>query len=61
MKQLFIYTRNEKMKDKLLANGFTLLHELKGCDVTYVFANNGTYTFDKDEMKELIFKKELFL
>lgn len=61
MKELFIYTKDEKTRDKLLANGFTLMHELEGTQKMYVFANNGVYTFSDEDKKNIILSKQLYL
>lgn len=61
MKELFIYTKDEKTRDKLLANGFTLMYELEGTQKMYVFANNGVYTFSDEDKKNIILSKQLYL
>ena len=54
----FLYTSNEKIKDKLITNGFTLL-QIQG--IMYIFANNGILTFDEEDKKEIFYRNELFL
>ena len=56
MKQLFLYVKNEDVKNKLLANKYTLLKEEMGY---YVFANDGILKFSENDKKELLFSKKI--
>ena len=58
MKQLFLYVKDENIKDKLLANKYTLLKEEMEY---YVFANDGVLTFSENDKKEILFSNEIHL
>lgn len=58
MKQLFLYVKSEDVKNKLLANKYTLLKEEMGY---YIFANDGILTFSEDDKKEILFSNEIHL
>ena len=57
----FLYVKDENIKDKLLANGFTMLQCKEQNGKYYVFANNGVLTFSENDKKEILFSNEIHL
>lgn len=57
----FIYTTNEKIKDKLLQNNYTLIKKENNLKDIYIFNNDGNLTFDKNDIKEIFFSNEIHL
>ena len=54
----FLYVKDENIKDKLLANKFTMLQCKEQNGKYYVFANNGVLTFSENE---ILFSNEIHL
>ena len=61
MKQLFLYVKSEDVKNKLLANKFTMLQYKEQNGKYYVFANDGILTFSENDKKEILFSNEIHL
>ncbi len=57
----FLYVKDENIKNKLLANKFTMLQCKEQNGKYYVFVNNGVLTFSEDDKKEILFSNEIHL
>ena len=54
----FIITKDESVRDVLIANGFSLLSDICG---TYTFANSGNikFGFEKIDIKKIVYTDRL--
>ena len=57
----FLYVKDENIKDKLLANKFTMLQCKEQNGKYYVFANNGVLTFSENDKNEILCSNEIHL